>query len=104
MKITKSLLGKYVEVVWRDPKFLKLTCRLSDVPKGIAALAYYKERGVIDDITDDVVRIQHSACADGDTTQPDDFCYTWTHAALIERITIMEPSVHEPVLESKVTQ
>jgi len=93
MKISRSIIGKYVEMIWRDPMgAVKLRSYLpdrSDLPKGTASLASWKERGVVDDLTEGIVRIVHSHGTDppmrvkGEDSS-EDFSLTWVPEALIE--------------------
>ena len=95
MKITRSLIGKYVEVKWHDPGTSHTKGRKrEEIPRGLNALASWVERGVIDDITEGVARIIHS---EGKSPQHvegvDDlefFC-TWVPEELVDLITVYEP-------------
>lgn len=92
MRVGRSYLGKIVEVTWRDPTGTSRRVKLSKAPRGMAALSSWKERGVIDDITDGVIRIVHSSGEDppGDPDpEPEIFC-TWVPEALIETIQVLE--------------
>lgn len=89
MKITKAYVGKFVELTWKDPGSDR--GRLRDVPKGRAALATWREYGVIDDITDGVVRIIHSAGRDPGVSEIDEVQWTVVDEALIEQIVVFEP-------------
>lgn len=99
MKVCRHYLGKHVEVVWRDPKWDRIVSRdrkdRNDIPKGVAALAQWREYGVIDDITEGIVRIVHSAGSDASRQAEfmgdDDFVITWVPEALIDKITVFEP-------------
>lgn len=96
MKITKAHVGRLVEVVWRDPCSASVKSHArdrSDIPRGLTVLATQRERGVIDDVTDDVVRIIHTEGSDSPLV-PDpslDLYATWVPAALIESIVIFQP-------------
>jgi hypothetical protein len=95
MRVPRSYIGKQVELVWRDPRGVRVSCQIEQVLKGMAALATWKERGVIDDLTDGVVRIIHSE--GHNPIDPDEhkstpeYQVTWVPEALVESITIMEP-------------
>lgn len=96
MKIPRSLIGKYVELIWRDPRDDRVCCRPTELLRGFAALATWKERGVIDDLTDGIVRIIHSEGTEpqspgGEESKPD-YRVTWVHEALVESIVVMEPA------------
>ena len=60
MKVGRQYLGKVVEIRWRDPGCY-LRQEAHELRSGLAALALWKEYGVVDDVTDGVVRIVHSA-------------------------------------------
>ena len=100
MKISRAFLGKFCEVVWRDPCSCHVkshTKDLSDIPKGRIVLATQRERGVIDDVTDGVVRIVHTIGTDSPLV-PDpstDLYVTWVDEALIESITVYAPVAAE---------
>lgn len=94
MKVGKYYLGKYVEFIWHDPGANRVVSHLSDLgdlAKGLEALAIWKERGVIDDITEGVVRIAHSAARDPGKINDNEFFYSWVPEDLIESITVYEP-------------
>jgi hypothetical protein len=101
MKVNKSYLGKRVEVIWRDPCSAHIKSHdlknYADVPKGREVLAYQEEQGVIDDVTDGVVRIRHTKGLDSPIVpdQSADLYYTWVDENLIEKITVFEPSTKE---------
>ena len=95
MNISKRYLGKYVELQWADPCFNKIG--ISESPRGRAALATWIERGVIVDITDGVVKIEHSVAAHAGkpVTDPDEHAYTPIPESLIESITVFVPERSE---------
>ena len=86
MRLPRSVIGQYVELVWRDPGMLGRIL-LEKAPKGLDGLATWTERGVIDDITDGIVRLIHSIGIDapGDP-HPDgaEGIPVYVHEALIE--------------------
>ena len=103
MKVSKSYLGKVVAVQWMDPRWDRVASTdkdRSDVPRGRAALATWREYGVVDDITDGVVRIVHSAGEEGSRNMKDiggdDFVCSWVPEELIESVTVYEPMRAEP--------
>jgi hypothetical protein len=104
VKVSKSYLGKVVSVQWKDPRWDRVSSTdkdRSDVPRGRAALATWREYGVIDDITEGVVRIVHSAGEEGSRSMKDiggdDFVDSWVPEELIESVTVYEPMREEPV-------
>ena len=95
MKLTRAHLGKVVEVVWRDPGTGHTKRRGTEAGAcGEKALATWKERGVIDDLTDGVASIVHSegldACYVGEDDRSVELSCTWVPEALIERIVVYE--------------
>ena len=91
MKITKALIGKYVELQWMDPCFNRV--HIENSPVGRAALATWVERGVIVDITDGIIKIEHSKAAHAGkaVVEADEHAYTAVPEALIESLVILEP-------------
>ena len=89
MKVGKQYLGKYVEITWKDPGSTRV--KADKARRGLAALATWHERGIIDDITEGVVRIAHADAAEPGEPLPDEFEYTWVPEELITNITIYEP-------------
>lgn len=96
MKIHKSYIGKFAEIVWMDPTFQRLDT--DKVLKGRAALSTWREYGVIKDITDGVVAIVHSAAivAGNSGEIADEVAYTAIPEVLIEKLTLFQPET-EPV-------
>ena len=104
MKVPRSYVGKYVELVWRDPvaafrsrnpvagypERIKL---LGPDAVGLEALASWTERGLIVDVTDGIVKIEHSVGEDPPlhSDRNRDTVCTWTHEALVESIRVFEP-------------
>jgi hypothetical protein len=86
VNIPRRLLGRYVEVQWKDPTFGKgdITTEL----RGRAALSTWLERGVLVDVTDGVVRIEHSLAAGPGRamTEPDERACTSVPEELIESL------------------
>lgn len=72
-----------------DPCFQR--AGVKEMLKGRAACATWKEYGVIRDITDQIVLIMHSDGWDagGKEVEPDEYCYTPVHEALIEKIVVL---------------
>src|SRR3990167_7518360 len=97
MKVSKSLIGCMVKVRWIDPMTATTTVRVEGPPRrGRSGLAVHVENGIIDDITDGVVRIMHYAATHPGEEQPDEYRHTWVQEDLIEAI-----QVYEPVVERK---
>src|SRR5262245_65159458 len=97
MRAPRSLIGKHGELVWRDPCSAHASSSmrdLSDLPKGREVLAVQKERGVSTDITEGVIRIEHTRgeCSPLLAGPPmTDVSCTWVVEDLEESITIYEP-------------
>ena len=95
MRVTKDYVGKYVEVAWRDPNEARVSTNPRDytaLPKGRAALATWLERGVITDVSEGVVRIEHSRAihAAGVDSQSDEFVFTFVPEELVETVSVYE--------------
>lgn len=90
MKITKHYIGKEVRITWLDPCSQRVS--LENAMKGKAALAKWVERGIVDDLTDGVVRLVQSQAFSGlSAVEPDEGIFGWIPEDLIEKIEIMEP-------------
>lgn len=98
MKVGRQYIGKLVEMTWRDPGEARLT--LTDPsydPKGRGCLASWRERGFILDVTEGVVKIEHSRAVGAPMLrQPDESTCSFVPEELVESITVYEP-VREPV-------
>lgn len=95
MKVGKHLIGKVVEIQWCDPNSDRVP--MDGLLKGRAALATWKEYGVVHDVTDNVVLLIHSAASNAGS-RPDDtdeVLRTALHEALIERIRVFESMKEE---------
>ena len=92
MKVGRQFLGKICEVVWRDP-VAGGRMRLDLAPKGEAALATWREFGVLGDLTDGILRVDHSQGENppGDIDRGYEVFSTYIHEALVERITVLVP-------------
>ena len=89
MKITKHFIGKEVRITWLDPCSQRVS--LETAKKGKAALARWIERGVIDDVTDGVVRLIQSHAYSAGESAPDEAIIGWVPEDLIEACEIMAP-------------
>lgn len=91
MRVPKHLIGKEVRLTWQDPMsdHDKLI-NLKDARKGRAALARWRERGVIDDITEGVVRFIQSETYPAGEEHPDEAIIGWIPEELITRIEVGE--------------
>ena len=96
MRVTKAVIGKYVEITWRDPTSGRM--ELQRAPVGRKALSTWKERGVVDDVTEGVVRVVHSAGKgpDGDEGEVDEIQYTSIDETLIEVLDVYVKAETEP--------
>jgi len=89
LKITRHHIGKEVRVTWVDPCSQRVA--LETAKKGKAALAKWIERGVIDDVSDGVVRLIQSQAFSAGDAQPDEAIIGWIPEDLIETCEIMAP-------------
>lgn len=93
MKVGKQYLGRYVELTWRDPGAARTVLHsYSERPRGVGCLATWRERGVIVDVTDGVVQIEHSHATGAPLLrQEDEVVCTYVPEDLVESITVYEP-------------
>lgn len=92
MKIPKNLVGRIVEITWRDPHTGDRMSRRS-APRGYEALATWTEYGVVDDITDGIIRLYHSKAVNPpyEGTPQEEIVPSYIHEALVEKIQVLEP-------------
>lgn len=107
MKVPKSYIGCMVKVWWNDPMTAATSVRVEGPPRrGLAGLALQQENGVIDDITDGVIRICHYSATHPGEDQPDEYRHTWVLEDLITRIDVFElrgaPSPAEVVVGDRL--
>lgn len=93
MKIPRSAIGQLAVITWRDPCSAHVKSHTrdhSDLPKGTAVLATQVERGVIGDVTDGIVRIEHTEGTDSHLVPDptDDLYCTWVPEGLIEKLVL----------------
>ena len=81
MKITKHHIGKEVRITWLDPCSERRS--LEHAPIGTKALAKWIERGVIDDVTEGVVRFIQSYAFSPGAAEPDEGIIGWVPEELI---------------------
>lgn len=91
MKVNKSYLGRMCQITWRDPISENDRMEIDKAPKGNVALAKWVEYGVIDDLTDGVVRFQHSVAFDPSEAKPHEALFGWIPEDLIESIVVLVP-------------
>jgi hypothetical protein len=95
MKIKKEMIGRLVEVSWRDPVgVVRQPLHIANALKGMSGLALWRERGVLDDITDGVLRIIHSEGVEPGSDRVDEMSYTLVPEDLVVSLTLytQEPS------------
>jgi hypothetical protein len=100
VKVGKHYLGKYVEVIWRDPgdaRFSISPDEMAPIPRGRGCLATWKERGIIADITDGVLSIVHSEALPAPLLpgQCREYVCTYVPEELVERIIVKEDAKEE---------
>ena len=68
MKLARTLIGKQVRVVWKDPRSCRLVSKFpqthQDLLRGRQTLATWTEWGRIEDITEGVVHLCQGFAAD----------------------------------------
>jgi len=86
MNVPRRLIGRYVEIQWMDPHFNKV--ELLATLRGRTALATWIERGVIVDVHEGTVKVEHSLgiAAGQPVTNPNEHAYTAIPESLIEKI------------------
>ena len=89
MNIPRRLVGRTVEVTWRDPNSWRGPIEL--LIKGRPALATWKEYGVLYDVTDGVVLIAHSLARSSGILEDDEIVRTALDESLIESIVVFTP-------------
>jgi hypothetical protein len=94
MKLPRSVIGKEVKLTWLDPVGSERV-DIEKALKGRAALASWVERGVIDDITEGVVRFRQSEATLAGQDKPDEAIFGWVPEDLITGCTVMVPETKE---------
>lgn len=92
MKVSRANIGKEVRITWRDPVSSE-RLSIEKALKGRAALAIWIERGVIDDITDGVVRFRQSEARFAGDENSDEAIFGWVPEELIEKCEVMVAEV-----------
>lgn len=91
LRPTKALLGNYIEVTWRDPIGVqRQPLEVANAMKGLSGLATWSERGIVDDMTDGVLRIVHSEGREPGSGKVDEISYTLVPEDLIISISIFK--------------
>lgn len=87
MKISKSLIGHEVKLTWKDPAGGRID--MDKAQKGREALATWVEYGMIDDVTDGVVRFIQSKGYSSGRPDPDEGMFGWVPEELIEKCELL---------------
>jgi hypothetical protein len=91
VRIPRGYIGKVVEVAWIDPTSSLHREDFSDVKRGRAGLATWREFGMVFDVTDGVLILAHSlGTAPGETT-PDEGMLTRIVEDLITDLKVLAP-------------
>lgn len=96
MKVPRSYIGCMAMVTWEDP------CgggrhAIRTAPKGRAALSKWHEYGIIDDVSEGVVRLFHSECFnDRDSKEADEAQISWIPEDLILDIKVYQQREESP--------
>lgn len=91
MKVGKHYLHKLCRITWLDPVSENDRLPVAKAPRGSSALAKWVEYGVIDDLTDGVVRFRHSESYDPGDSEVNEALFGWVQEELIASIDIMVP-------------
>ena len=95
MKVPRRFVGRMVEVTWQDPGARRVP-KQNPYIKGKAALATWRDRGILDDLTDGVLRIVHSDGYSPGDTASDEIFATWVPEDLVEAIVVFNPEPTTP--------
>ena len=90
MKVPRSLVGKTVEITWRDPHDWKEEAESVDTTKGAAHVPQWTHQGVIEDVTEGWVRLRYGVC-DSPYTKPTKEG-VMVYEDLIETLVVLAPS------------
>lgn len=93
MKAGRHYLGRMCRITWQDPVSENDRVVVSKAMKGNSALAKWIEYGVIDDLTDGVVRFRHSESFDPGDDEVHEALFGWVQEVLITEILILVPEV-----------
>ncbi len=92
MRVKRELLGKRVEVTWLDPiGVVRQNVELAQTRRGHAGLAKWIEFGLLDDITDGVLRVVHSMGISPGEAAVDEVSYTLVPEDRIITLFVLEP-------------
>lgn len=89
MRVDRSYIGKAVRISWKDPCG-PVRIELSKARKGADGLARWVEYGVIDDITDGVVRFWSGTASSPGEERPDEALLGWIPEVLIDSVEVLE--------------
>lgn len=95
MKLSRSLIGQQVRIVWKDPRTARLSSRFpdthSDLPRGRATLATWTEWGYVEDITEGVLHLRQGIAVDPplESNQQHEVILSIVPEELIEEIYIL---------------
>lgn len=91
MKVTRAYLGRVCRITWEDPVSENDRIAVTEAAKGKKALAKWVEYGLIDDITEGVVRFRHSESYDPGEGEVHEALFGWVVEDLITEITPLIP-------------
>ena len=98
MKIGRTYVGQEVRLTWSDTAFNHWNENsMGPLPKGRAALARQIERGMIDDVTEGVVRIVHTETTHPGDSKPGAWSVTWVPEEVVTDIVVLSPRPQQPV-------
>lgn len=97
MKVGRAYLGKQVKLTWRDPREAVIHELDHPFARGQGALATQVNYGLIDDITEGVVRIRHNeASHPQDRPNPSEWSVTWVPEELIVAVELPNDTPKNP--------
>lgn len=85
----RPFIGKLVAVRWRDPTEDRELIKLAS--KGLNGLATWVEWGLVDDLTEDVMRFRHGEAISLGDERPDEATFGYIPIALIDSIVQLVP-------------
>ena len=84
-----KFIGKIVAIRWKDPS--ELIRNIDTAPKGRAGLATWVEWGLVDDVTEDVLRFRHGEVISAQQADPDEANFGYIHTVLIDSMVQLRP-------------
>ena len=86
-------IGHCVAITWKDPCELKQ--QMISAFRGRAGLATWIEWGIVDDVSEDVLRFKHGEVVCPGQVEPDEADYGYIPVCLIDTIIVMSSGIKE---------